>query len=605
MGDEYGRMEWQTDEAAATAEAVRRIEAAITSGATVLDFSDLIAMTRLPDELAKAQGVREIHAGMLSPDHGRQHDHPNLILSDISVLTKLVGLAKLDLSFTRVSDATPLADLVALTNLNLSHTGIIDATPLSGLVKLTTLNLSGTGVTDLTPLSGLLALTSLNLNFLRVMDATPLSGLSRLTSLDLSFTRIKDVTPLSGLARLTELSLCGTPITDVTPLYRLLVLTSLDLSDTSITDAALLSGLLGLTSLDLSHMRITDATPLSNLVRLNALKLRASTVRDLGFLLSLPEFAAERGIELSYQDTPALRANPQLYRLSRLPPDRCAIETVQYLKGTHPDFGAPEVRGNETGKPIAAILALASPIAIGRVGDQLEAINPGTPQRVNPLEAGQRVEGLRRQVALIRGEALHTQCGPAVLRRLESYAESLAADPPIFFVMDAPMQMLRGSLDDSYLMEAVDKGLEQGLRGLVDAHDALRPFLLPPSDEEAAAMDAMPPLNLDVTPDDVAGLAHQALDALSHEDIRDKVGPQLVSTLKAIEDLAVTWKDRSDNPSFLRKIVAPFGGTLSVLADAISVHAWWLGPTGVLLAARIQPLLEKVLGWFQAAVSIL
>jgi hypothetical protein len=60
MGDEYGRMEWQTDKAAATAEAVRRIEAAIASGATVLDFADLIAMTRLPDELAKAQEVREI-----------------------------------------------------------------------------------------------------------------------------------------------------------------------------------------------------------------------------------------------------------------------------------------------------------------------------------------------------------------------------------------------------------------------------------------------------------------------------------------------------------------------------------------------------------------
>jgi hypothetical protein len=113
-------------------------------------------------------------------------------------------------------------------------------------------------------------------------------------------------------------------------------------------------------------------------------------------------------------------------------------------------------------------------------------------------------------------------------------------------------------------------------------------------------MDALPPLALDVTPDDVAGLAHRAVDALSREDIRDMVGPQLVSTLKAIEDLAVAWKDRSDNPSFLRSIVAPFGGTLSVLADAISVHAWWLGPTGVSLAGRIQPLLDTVLGWFRA-----
>lgn len=536
MGDEYGRMEWQTDEAAATAEAVRRIEAAIASGATVLDFSDLSAMTRLPDALAKAHGVREINAGVAF----------------------VAGSPKQNFAERRLSDISALA----------------------GLPMLSTLTLSSTHVSDVSPLSGLSGLTSLDLSNTPVKDLSALSGLYGLTSLDLSYTAVSDLSALSGLVGLTSLVVSGNWVSDLSALSGLSGLTSLELSETSVFDLSALSGLSGLASLDLSTTHVSD----------------------LGFLMSFPMFASEQAKFLRYDNTPA--ANPQADRrldfLSRLPPDRCAIETVQYLKGTHPDFGPPEVRGNGTGKPIAAALALASPIAIGRVGDQLEAINPGTPQRVNPLEAGQRVDGLRRQVALVRGEAHYTQCGPAVLRRLEAYAQSLAADPPIFFVMDAPMQMLRGSLDDSYLMEAVDKGLEQGLRGLVDAHDALRPFLLPPSGEEVAAMDALPPLALDVTPDDVAGLAHRAVDALSREDIRDMVGPQLVSTLKAIEDLAVAWKDRSDNPSFLRSIVAPFGGTLSVLADAISVHAWWLGPTGVSLAGRIQPLLDTVLGWFRA-----
>jgi hypothetical protein len=556
MGDEYGRMEWQTDEAAATAEAVRRIEAAIASGATALDFSDLSAMTRLPDELAKAHGVREINAGVAF----------------------VAGSPKQNFAERRLTDISALAGLPMLSTLTLSRTHVSDVSPLSGLSGLTSLDLSNTPVFLLSPLSGLSRLTSLDLSNTPVKDLSALSGLYGLTSLDLSYTAVSDLSALSGLVGLTSLVVSGNWVSDLSALSGLLGLTSLEVSETSVFDLSALSGLSGLASLDLSTTHVSD----------------------LGFLMLFPLFASEQAKFLRYDNTPA--ANPQADRrldlLSRLPPDRCAIETVQYLKGTHPDFGPPEVRGNGVSKPIAATLAEASPIAIGRVGDRLEAINPGTPQRVNPLEMGQRVDGLRRQVALVRAEALHTQCGPAVLRRLESYADSLAADLPIFFVMDAPMHMLRGSLDDSYLMEAVDKGLQQGLRGLVDAHDALRPFLLPPSDEEVAAMDALPPLDVDVTPDDVAGLAHQALDALSHEDIRDKVGPQLVSTLKAIEDLAVTWKDRSDNPSFLRKIVAPFGGTLSVLADAISVHAWWLGPTGVLLAARIQPLLDKVLGWF-------
>lgn len=50
-----------------------------------------------------------------------------------------------------------------------------------------------------------------------------------------------------------------------------------------------------------------------------------------------------------------------------------------------------------------------------------------------------------------------------------------------------------------------------------------------------------------------------------------------------------------DRPGFLRRVVAPFAGTLSVLADAVTVHGWWLGPTGTALAARLQPLLERVL----------
>jgi hypothetical protein len=89
MGDEYGRVEWQTDEAAATAEAVRRIEAAIASGAKGLDFSDLSAMTRLPDELAKAHGVREINAGVVSPIRALDDNFLVKRLTSISAYTTL------------------------------------------------------------------------------------------------------------------------------------------------------------------------------------------------------------------------------------------------------------------------------------------------------------------------------------------------------------------------------------------------------------------------------------------------------------------------------------------------------------------------------------
>lgn len=100
MGDEYGRAEWRTDEAAASAEAVRRIDAAIASGATVLDFSDLIAMTRLPDELAKAQGVLEIYAGEDRATGAAWNEFAPRGLTDISAMTGLTKLTSLDLSST-------------------------------------------------------------------------------------------------------------------------------------------------------------------------------------------------------------------------------------------------------------------------------------------------------------------------------------------------------------------------------------------------------------------------------------------------------------------------------------------------------------------------
>jgi hypothetical protein len=92
MGDAVGRAEWRTDEAAATAEAVRRIDAAIASGATVLDFSDLIAMTRLPDALTQAQGVREIHAGVVSPIRALDD---NVLVKRLTSISALAGLTKL------------------------------------------------------------------------------------------------------------------------------------------------------------------------------------------------------------------------------------------------------------------------------------------------------------------------------------------------------------------------------------------------------------------------------------------------------------------------------------------------------------------------------
>lgn len=285
--------------------------------------------------------------------------------------------------------------------------------------------------------------------------------------------------------------------------------------------------------------------------------------------------------------------------LSGLRDAQCAIQTVQYLKGTHPDFREPLP---QKGKVTLAGLAAFSPVALGKVGDRLEVVNPAPPQRVNPVEAAQRVAGLRAQVALIRQEAQQTQCAPALLRRLDAYAEGLQPDLPIWFVIDAAMQMIEGSLDDDYLSHAVDKGLKRGFDAIFTAHHALRPLLMPPTDTEEAALAALPPLDPEIGAKDVEAMVGEVLEVMAEPEVRDQVGQQLTNTLKAVEDLAVSFKHKlDDRPGLLRRVVMPFGGMLAVLSNAATVHGWWLGPTGVTLTARLQPLIEKFLQWFQMA----
>lgn len=374
-------------------------------------------------------------------------------------------------------------------------------------------------------------------------------------------------------------------------------LTKLDLSDTQISDAAPLAGLTALTELGLSYTQVKDFTPIYGLRLLVDLELSGTVVPAVNFLLNLPEFAAERGRNLSFSYTPAAEVDNRFGMLSGLDGRQCAIQTVQYLKGTHPDFRKPLP---QKGKVTQAGLAAFSPVALGKVSDRLEVVNLAPPQRVNPVETAQRVAGLRAQVALIRQEAQNTQCAPALLRRLDAYAEGLQPDLPIWFVIDAAMQMIEGSLDDDYLSHAVDKGLKRGFEAIVRAHHALRPLLMPPTDAEEAALAALPPLDPEIGATDVEAMVGEVLDVMAEPEVRDQVGPQLIKTLKAVEELAISFEQKlEDRPGLLRRVVMPFGGMLAVLSNAATVHGWWLGPTGVTLAARLQPLIEKFLQWFQ------
>jgi hypothetical protein len=101
---------------------------------------------------------------------------------------------------------------IGATKLSLHSNEISDVSPLAGLTKLEYLHLGSNQITDLSPLAGLTNLKELRLNGNQISDLSPLKGLTNLEYLDLYENQISDLSPLARLTKLEELHLGFNPI---------------------------------------------------------------------------------------------------------------------------------------------------------------------------------------------------------------------------------------------------------------------------------------------------------------------------------------------------------------------------------------------------------
>ena len=204
----------------------------------------------------------------------------NVKIKDISALSYLTNLTRLDLDCNQISDISPLSSLTNLTNLYLESNQISDITPLSNLTNLTDLNLESNQISDITPLSNLTNLTNLYLRSNQISDISLLNNLTNLTKLDLECNQISDISPLSNLTNLIWLYLSSNQISDISPLSNLTNLTTLYLESNQISDISPLSGLINLEWLYLNDNQISDISPLSSLSKLNELDLSGNPISD-------------------------------------------------------------------------------------------------------------------------------------------------------------------------------------------------------------------------------------------------------------------------------------------------------------------------------------
>lgn len=142
-------------------------------------------------------------------------------VKDISALANLQNLEYLFLGdfsrciYSSVSDISPLENLVNLKSLYLtSLVQIRNTEVLSNLINLEVLNLSYNKIEDISMVHNLVNLKELYLSDNALTDISSLNNLTRLERLDLSRNEITDISSLENLTNLKYINLSENPISD-------------------------------------------------------------------------------------------------------------------------------------------------------------------------------------------------------------------------------------------------------------------------------------------------------------------------------------------------------------------------------------------------------
>lgn len=107
----------------------------------------------------------------------------NGVLKDISTISSLTSLKKLNLTGNKIKDISAICSLTSLEELNLTSNQINDISGIEKLVNLKELNIRGNQIEDITPLSSLTNLKNLLLYKNNITDYSPLYGLTNLESI--------------------------------------------------------------------------------------------------------------------------------------------------------------------------------------------------------------------------------------------------------------------------------------------------------------------------------------------------------------------------------------------------------------------------------------
>jgi internalin A len=210
--------------------------------------------------------------------------------ADLSELAGLQFLYELSAGGNQISDLSPLASLSALEDLRLDFNDISDISPLAALTGLEVLTLRNNQISDISAIASMESLQGLALQGNLIADISPLSQFLQFQNIvDLTDNRVSNLTPLASLTHLQVLLLNDNLIEDLGPLEGLTQLVRIEIRDNEIKNIAPLSGLTQLSVLDFDGNKIENVGPLSNLNQLTVLNLHSNQVQNVGPLAGLTQ----------------------------------------------------------------------------------------------------------------------------------------------------------------------------------------------------------------------------------------------------------------------------------------------------------------------------
>ena len=274
------------------------------------------------------------------------------MISDISPLSSLTKLIRLDMPLSEVDNISPLASLTNLYYLNLSENHITDLSPLENLKQLQTLILYRQApdyVTDISHLDNLTNMYALNLESNKITDISPLHRMSSLQYLHMADNRLTTIQTLDNLSNMRMVNFNINMLTDLTPLGNSAGLTAVYANNNRISSAAFVDNLTKLTHLELSQNSIRDVSPIGGLPYPRVIALDRNNITDISSLKKIIRDGYLQELGLSYNCIPDI--------------DNMSLYMVKNVRQNHQCETPPEANEYDTSTVVNAdLLGVVSPV---------------------------------------------------------------------------------------------------------------------------------------------------------------------------------------------------------------------------------------------------